>query len=233
MTRHTTEPETSESVTDDTPAKTVGGLSRRGFLLSAGAVGGAVVVAACSSKSTATSTTTTPPTNATSTTTAGPVGDAKVAALAASLEVLAVSTYMSGLAAATANKLGTVPAAVANFATTAMSNHQAALDKWNGVLTSGGGQAVTQPPASLAATINQMFSQVTDITGLATLALLLEQTASDTYLKAIPTLQSKAAITLAGQLQVVDQEHAAILHYVLGQYPVPDTFQTTDDAFSG
>jgi hypothetical protein len=63
--------------------------------------------------------------------------------------------------------------------------------------------------------------------------LLLEQTASDTYLSAIPTLKSKDAITLAGQLQVVDQEHAAVLHYVLGEYPVPDVFQTTDKAFSG
>lgn len=156
-----------------------------------------------------------------------------MAALAASLEVLAVSTYTSALTASGQGKLGTVPPAVASFATTAMSHHKAALDKWNSVLTSAGAQAVSQPPASLAATVTQKFSQVTDITGLATLALLLEQTASDTYLSAVPTLQSKDAILLAAQLQVVDQEHAAILHYVLGQYPVPDVFQTTALAFTG
>jgi len=88
-------------------------------------------------------------------------------------------------------------------------------------------------PASLAATVNTAFGQVTDITGVAKLALLLEQTASDTYLSALPGLQSKDAILLAGQLQVVDQEHAAILHYVLGEYPVPDVFQTTAKAFAG
>ncbi len=44
-------------------------------------------------------------------------GDAKVAALAASLEVLAVSTYTSALAAAQADTLGAVPEAVATYAT--------------------------------------------------------------------------------------------------------------------
>lgn len=234
MSPHTTNHETSDTMTYETsPTGPGDGLSRRGFLLSAGAAGGAVLAACSSSKTASTSTTAGGTGSTTPTTAAGPSGEAKVAALAAGLEVLAVSTYKSALAAATANKLGAVPAAVANFATAAMANHQAALDKWNSVLTSAGAQAVSQPPASLAATVNAMFAQVSDAAGVAKLALLLEQTASDTYLSAIPTLKSKDAITLAGQLQVVDQEHAAILHYVLGEYPVPDVFQTTDKAFSG
>lgn len=214
------------------------GVSRRGLLFGGVAAGGAMALAACGStkktdnaKGGATTTATTTGPGA-STPTAGPNADAKVAALAASLEVLAVSTYKAALAAATAKKLGEVPPAVATFATTAMANHQAALDKWNTVLTSAGAQAVTQPPAALKATVDQMFSQVTDSTGLAKLALLLEQTASDTYLSAVSTLGAKDAITLAGQLQVVDQEHAAILHYVLGEYPVPDVFQTTAKALA-
>lgn len=214
------------------------GVSRRGLLFGGVAAGGAMALAACgSTKKTdnakggaATTATTTGP--GASTPTAGPNADAKVAALAASLEVLAVGTYKAALAAATAKKLGEVPPAVAAFATTAMANHQAALEKWNTVLTSAGTQAVTQPPAALKATIDQMFSQVTDSTGLAKLALLLEQTASDTYLSAVSTLGAKDAITLAGQLQVVDQEHASILHYVLGEYPVPDVFQTTAKALA-
>ncbi len=208
------------------------GLSRRGFLLSGAAAGGALAIAACSSDKKVSTTTTTAAGKA-PTTAATAAGDAKVAALAASLEVLAVSTYTSALAAAKAAKLGTVPEAVSTYATAALSNHQAALDKWNSVLTAAGAQPVSQPPASLKATIDQKFAQVTDTAGLAKLALLLEQTASDTYLSAIPTLQSKDAITLAGQLQIVDQEHAAVLHYVLGEYPVPDVFQNTDLAFSG
>lgn len=227
---------TAEPVSPTTPTTAASrGLSRRGFLVSGAAAGGALVAAACSSSKKSGTTNTTSGTTATSVTptTAGASGDAKVAALAASLEVLAVGTYKAALGAATAGSLGAVPPAVATFATTVMAHHQAALDKWNSVLTSAGAQAVTQPPTALKATVDQMFAQVKDATGVAKLALLLEQTASDTYLSAIPTLQSKDAITLAGQLQVVDQEHAAILHYVLGEYPVPDVFQTLDKAFSG
>ena len=73
---------------------------------------------------------------------------------------------------------------------------------------------------------------VVDLTESAS-SLLLEQTASDTYLKVMPTLMSGDAITLAGALQISGQEHAAVLHYVLGEYPVPDVFQKTDLAYTG
>ena len=49
-------------------------------------------------------------------------GDLAVAAVAASLENLAVYAYNAGLTAAAANKLGAVPAAVGNFATTAKAS---------------------------------------------------------------------------------------------------------------
>lgn len=214
------------------------GFSRRGFLVGGSAGVAALVVAACSkSKSTSTTASSTPGSSganaSTPTSGGGASGDAKVAMTAASLEVLAVGTYKAALDAATAGKLGAVPPAVATFAQTAMSQHQAALDKWNGVLTQGGGQAVSAPPAALKSQVDQAFGAVKNITDLAKLALLLEQTAADTYLAVLPTLQSKDAIKLAGSIQIIDQQHAAILHYVLGEYPVPDVFQKTDKAFSG
>ena len=126
-----------------------------------------------------------------------------------------------------------MPPAVVTFVTTVGQHHQAALDKWNSVITAGGGQAVTSPPADLNQSVQAAFMQVTDVAGLAKLALMLEQTASDTYLKVGPTLQSAAGVTLAGALQVVDQMHIAVLNYVLGTYPVPDVFQKTDMAYSG
>ena len=119
------------------------------------------------------------------------------------------------------------------FATTVMAHHQAALASWNALVTSGGATAVTQPPESLKASFDRLLSRVTNATSLARLALQLEQTASDTYLSLIPVLQAKSTITLAGQLQVIDQEHAAILHYLVGGYPIPDVFQNTNLAFSG
>ena len=207
-----------------------GASSRRTFLATTGAAGIGLAVAACGSSST----TSTSPTGTADAGTPAPSADhdGQVAALAASLEVLAVNTYKAALDAAGAGKLGTVPPAVATFATTAMGHHQAALEKWNGVITGAGGQAVTKPPADLAATVLQKFGEVKDVVGVAQLALLLEQTAADTYFNALPVLKSKDAIQLAGSIQIIDQQHQAILLYVLGKYPVPDDFQKGEKAYS-
>lgn len=164
---------------------------------------------------------------------APPEGDLAVAQVAASLEVLAVNTYGAALEAAGAGSLGEVPEAVAEFITTAQAHHQAALDAWNGVLTGNGMEAVAAPPADLEATVNEQFGAVTDVVGAAQLALMLEDIAAATYLSAIGTLESEAAIALAGSIQPIDRQHAAVLRFVLGEYPVPEIFATTDLAYGG
>lgn len=156
----------------------------------------------------------------TPTTAANANGDLDVAAAAAGLEKLATDTYAAALAAATANKLGAVPPAVATFVTSAQKQHQEALDSWNKVLTGAGKPAVTVPAASLAPTVNAAFAKVTDIPGAATLALRLEDYASQTYQSVLPMLKSPDAIKLAAQINVVGVQHQAILRYVLGLYPV-------------
>lgn len=160
-------------------------------------------------------------------------GDLAVAATAASLEVLAVNTYQAALDAAGAGALGEVPPAVAEYVTTARGHHQAALDAWNEVLTGAGADAVSSPPAELEATVNEVFGTVTDVAGAAELALMLEQIAAATYLSAFGTLQDPAAIELAGSIQPIDRQHIAVLLFVLGQYPVPETFASVDMAFDG
>lgn len=166
------------------------------------------------------------------TTAAAASGDAAIAQLAAGLEVLAVNTYGAALDAATAGKLGDVPPAVATFATTAKEQHQKHLDAWNAVLTGAGLAAVTEPNAKLKPTVDTAFTAVKDVTGVAKLALQLEEIAAATYLSASPLLKDPAAIKLAGSIQIIDAQHAAILHYVLGDYPVPDVFAKTDLAAS-
>lgn len=217
---------------DITIAPPTAGMNRRRFLTYSGmAAGAGIALVACGSDdadSTADTTAAGGTSAAPSTTAAGPSGDLAIAAGAAGLEVLAVNTYTAALDAATAGDLGEVPPAVAEFATTAKAHHEAALEAWNGVLTGAGEQAVTMPPADLEQTVNDAFGQVTDITGVAELALMLEETASQTYLDAQPVLESADAKLLAGSIQVVDQQHAAILYYVLGEYPVPEVFQPTD-----
>jgi hypothetical protein len=227
---------TTETDTNVPAAKPSGGLSRRKFLAVSGMTAGVAVVAvACGSDDNnsgteATTATTAAAGGSTTTTGGGGGGDLAIAAGAAGLEVLAVNTYGAALDAATAGDLGEVPAAVAEYATTAKMQHQAALDAWNGVLSDNGEPEVSDPPADLETTVNDAFAEVTDITGVAELALMLENVAADTYMDAQSMLEGSDAKQLAGSIQVVDRQHIAILNYVLGEYPVPDTFQNTDNS---
>jgi len=196
-------------------------VSRRRFLVgSTMAAGIAVLAVACGDDNDDTDSGAGGQTGGTTATTAGANADLEVAAAAAGLEKLAFDTYTAALAAATANKLGAVPPAVATFVTTAAKQHQEALDSWNKVLTGAGRPAVTAPTAALAPTVNAEFAKVTTIPGAATLALRLEDYASQTYQSVIPTLKSPDAIKLAAQITVVGSQHQAILRYVLGLYPV-------------
>ncbi len=222
-------------------------LTRRHILAGAAVLGAGLVAAACGSDSSdgAVNTTgsTTPPAGTTAGTTAAttattavtdettaPSDDANltVAMLAAGLEVLAVNTYQAALDAAGAGALGEVPPAVGEFVTVALAQHQEHLDTWNGVITGAGGDAVTEPNADLQPVVDDAFADVTDVGGAARLALQLEQIASATYLDAQNLLTDADAIMLAGQMQIIDAQHASILLYVLGEYPVPDVFAMTE-----
>ena len=111
-----------------------------------------------------------------------------------------------------------------------MAHHQAALDKLNGVLTAGGAAAVTAPNAKLKPVVDDAFGKVTDVVGAAKLALMLEQIAAATYQSAIPSITDKTGQQLAGSIMIIDFQHAAVLNFVLGNYPVPDTFGKLDQA---
>jgi hypothetical protein len=163
---------------------------------------------------------------------AGYKGDLAVAAVAASLENLAVYAYNAGLTAATAGKLGTVPAAVATFATTAKSQHTQHAAAWNAVLKSNGKRAITETNPTLTPTIQAAFAKVTDVTGLAQLALMLEMAAAATYQAETSQLKSKAAIGLSASIEPVEMQHIAILYYVMGMYPGSQTTAGSPIAFS-
>jgi hypothetical protein len=204
------------------------GLDRRRFLIGAGAAAGAaVLVGACASQDPQQVRAGSAPGAAAAHLAAPSSGDAATATFAAGLEALAVGTYKAALDAATANKLGAVPAAGAEFVKVAMAQHQQHQDAWNKILTDAGAAAVTAPDAGLKPTVDSAFAKVTDFAGAARLALLLEETAAATYLKAIPTIDSPDAAKLAASIQAVDAKHAAVLHFVLGEYPVPDVFAKT------
>jgi Ferritin-like domain len=160
-------------------------------------------------------------------------GDLAIVAVAAALENLAVGTYQAGIDAATAGKLGTVPPAVVEFAKTAQSQHKDHAAAWNAVLTGAGKKKVTGVDLTVKPTVDQTFAQVTDVPGLAKLALTLENVAAATYLSAIDVVKSPAGIRTAATIQPVEMQHAAILNFLLGQYPVPDSFSQKTGAVSG
>ena len=220
---------TGTTALDQAPAS---GFSRRGFLVGSGlAAGLAVVAAACGDDDDVASGST----DTTADTMSGQAdsGDLGVAELAAGLEVLAVGTYKAALDAATAGKLGAVPPAVAEFVTTAMSQHEDHLAAWNKVLTGAGRTAVSTPDARLKPVVDAEFAKAKTVADAATLARTLEETAAATYLSAIPSLKSKDAIKLAASIQATDAKHVAVLNFVLGEYPVPDVFARVDMAVTG
>lgn len=208
---------------DDAVARAFFG--RRRFLIGAGGVVGAAALAACSS---------TPSTPAGSSSSPAAMmaggegqmlsGDLRVVAMAASLENSGIATYTAGIKAATAGKLGTVPPAVVTFAETAMSQHEDHQKAWNAVLTSSGKHPVTAVDPVIQPTINTAFGKVKTVAELAALALMVENIAGETYQNGLSVIKSAAGIKTAASIQPVEFQHAAILSFVLGKYPVPSAF---------
>jgi Ferritin-like domain len=156
-------------------------------------------------------------------------GDTEVAATAASLENLAVAAYSMGLQAATAGKLGAVPPAVATFATTAMTQHKAHAGAFNAVVTASGKSAITEPDPAVLPSVTAAFNKVTDIPGLAMLALELENVAANTYMSDLgKKITTSRLVGALATIQPVERQHVAILNFVLGTYPVPQTFQSVN-----
>jgi hypothetical protein len=211
-------------------------MARRGFLLGTGGVAVALALAACSSSNSGGTTSTKSAPMTGSPAAAGGsskyIGDLKVVALATALENQAVGAYQAALAAAQAGKLGTVPPAVATFVQTAMSQHQDHAKAWNAVLTGAGVPAITTVPLSNQPATLKALSGASTVADVATLALELENQAAETYLFAAGNVSSAGGIATAASIAPVESMHAAILQFVLGQYPVPADFLGTDKAAS-
>jgi hypothetical protein len=217
---------TTEDQLEPTPAAP----GRRRFFMTAGVAGAGLLLAACGDDDSADTTpgTTNDDTDTTEPADDGGSGDVAIATFAAGLELLAANTYKAALDAAGTGALGTVPPAVAEFATVVMGHHQEASD----ALAAAAGGITPTVPADIESAVNAEFAKVTDVTGLARLALTLELQAAATYLEVIPQLTTPAAINLAGSILPIERQHAAVLHFVLGEYPVPDTFAGTDDSLA-
>lgn len=211
---------------------------RRSFLVGLGGLAVVGGVAACSSSSKS-------PAPATSSAAAGSApmsasgsasaaskytGDLKVVALAAALENLAVEAYMGALTMAAQNKLGAVPPAVATFITTAKAQHADHAQAWNGVLSKANLPAITGTPLTIASTEVAKLQAARSVPDVAKVALALENAAAQTYLFAATNVTDSGGIMTAATIEPVEAMHAAILSFVLGQYPVPMSFIGVDQA---
>lgn len=210
--------------------------SRRGLLLGGLAMATTGALAACGSTSggSAGSTgATASPAGAVASASAAAsryTGDLKVVALAAALENLAVAAYTGAAKKAGAGDYGTVPPAVLQFVTTVKGQHAQHAQAWNGVLTSAKLPAVTGTPVKIAPAKVAALNATSSIAGVATLALGLENGAASTYTYAVSHVTDAQGISTAASIAPVEAQHAAILHFILGQYPVPDSFIGIGDA---
>jgi hypothetical protein len=209
-------------------------LARRRFLLGIGAAGAALTLAACGSGTSSGSAGVSTSAGAPSPSASGSkyTGDFKVVALATALENQAIGAYTAALSAASAGKLGAVPAAVGTFAKTAMAQHADHAKAWNAVLSSAGKPTISNVPLFGQPAVEKALGSVKDVGGVAKLALQLENQAAQTYLFAEFNVTSPGGISTAASIAPVEAMHASILQFVLGEYPVPDNFLPTDMAAS-
>ena len=215
-------PKLREMLTDFGGSLRSKGASRRSFLVGSGVVIGSAALAACGSddepSSSSSSTSTSPSASASGS------SDKSGLATNASIENLAVFAYSTVLMDAGKGKFGKVPPAIAEFATHAMKQHQDHANAFNAALETAGGAKFTDVTPSLKQPVLDLYGKVKGLADIANLALLLENTAGATYTKQMGEFTSPEALAAVATIQPVERQHAAILSYVLGEYPVPDTF---------
>ena len=196
--------------------------TRRGFFLGAAGAVALGAAAACSSR---------PSGPAASSTVAAPPptppetypGDLKLVAVATALENLAVSAYEGALKKAGAGELGAVPPAVATFVQTAMKQHADHAQAWSTVLSRAGKPPISDAPLSITQDQMAKLAAVKSVPDMAKFALDLENVAAQTYTFAVANVSDPSAIMTAATIQPVETMHAAILNFILGEYPIPDT----------
>lgn len=151
---------------------------------------------------------------------------------AAGLEVVAETTYRKVSADMAGGRLGEVPAAASELVQSAATQHGQCLAEINDLLRKAGRTPTKDGNTEFeTSVVTPTLTAAKAWPEVAGLARTIETALSATYLQSIhSTLQSPAALRLAGGIQATGQKRIAVLNFLLGEYPVPDTFQKTDAA---
>lgn len=222
-------------VSDQEKAALLGVPGRRQFLKIGGAtvLGGAILAACSSSGSSSRSSSSTAAVGGSSSSATGGVDDLTLARTAASLEALAVATYQT---AAGSGKV-TTPAVV-KIATVYMDHHKQHLDALNGVITSAGGKAVTDPNAAVkAALVDPVVSDPSlDEAKIVKLAFDLEGAAAQTYTFAAGALSTPQLRSTIMTIGGIEARHQAIIGMTAQMMPAslfPASFEKADNPLAG
>lgn len=159
-------------------------------------------------------------------------GDLAIAALASSLENLAVATYDAVRKRLADGKLEALPPALARYVGAAAAHHEEHAKAWNGVVTGAGRPGVTGVNLTLKTRLEPMIVTARDYVGVATVFLELESITAATYLAGIAAMSNNAALKIASSVHTVELQHVAFLNLLLDRPPVPDSFAKTDGARS-
>jgi hypothetical protein len=154
----------------------------------------------------------------------------KVAALGASVELVAVNTYRAGIRLAERGALGKVPPALATFVSAAETHHKEHAASWNSLLSAAGYATVVSPDPVLRRVVRAELAKLRHVESLARLALTLEALAAATCLRSLTTISNKQAIATAASIQPVEMQHAAVIRFLLGVDPVPSAFASSSGA---
>lgn len=212
------------------------GTSRRWVLGSGAALFGGALLAACGGDKDATGAAS----GASPSATAGSSydGDLKYAALNAAVSNLGVAAYGLALEAAGQNKIGTVPPAVSNYINAAKGQHADHAMAFNAILTKAGATTITETPLTVAAGAVQKLQAATNVNAVATVAQGFENSVAATRLLTMAQASDKDLLATSSTTLPTVTQHAMVLNFVLGEYPVPAVFLKLDqaiplDAFTG
>lgn len=148
-------------------------------------------------------------------------GDFAVIARAAALENQAVSVYRATLAAVQAGRLRGAAPAFVSLAQACLRQHAEHARTWNAILRSARKPAVSGAPGhSLASSIASART-----IGVATAAALrVEDEATQAHAAAAGRLTLAAGVAAAASIAPVEAMHAAILRFIMGEFPTPVSF---------
>jgi len=137
--------------------------------------------------------------------------DVQILQTASSLEILAVATYQAALELPF---MQNVPAAVATFAKTTMSQHDEHRKAFQGQTKALGGKEQTAPNSKFVPVVEQAKPTLKSPLDVVKLAETLETVATQTYLENTSQLENKTALSLMASVMGVETQHAATLRAV-------------------